>query len=59
LPISPRWRVLPAFTRYHRVVLAPVRDPELERLAAHREGIEEVDRRGGRRAGRVAASAEE
>lgn len=34
--------VLPALTRHHRVVLASVRDPELERLAATRSTIDEV-----------------
>jgi uncharacterized protein (DUF58 family) len=34
--------VLPALTRHHRVVLASVRDPELERLAATRTTIDEV-----------------
>lgn len=34
--------VLPALTRHHRVVLASVRDPELERLAATRGTIDEV-----------------
>ncbi len=34
--------VLPALTRHHRVVLASVRDPELERLAATRATIDEV-----------------
>ena len=34
--------VLPALTRHHRVVLASVRDPELEALAATRVSIDEV-----------------
>ena len=34
--------VLPALTRHHRVVLASVRDPELELLAATRTTIDEV-----------------
>ena len=34
--------VLPSLTRHHRVVLASVRDPELERLAAARSSIDEV-----------------
>jgi uncharacterized protein (DUF58 family) len=34
--------VLPSLTRHHRVVLASVRDPELERLAATRGTIDEV-----------------
>ncbi|MBF4162995.1 DUF58 domain-containing protein [Nocardioides acrostichi] len=34
--------VLPALTRYHRVVLASVRDPELERLAGVRDTIDDV-----------------
>ena len=34
--------VLPALTRHHRVVLASVRDPELEALAATRASIDEV-----------------
>lgn len=34
--------VLPALTRHHRVVLASVRDPELDRLAAARDSIDEV-----------------
>ena len=34
--------VLPTLTRHHRVVLASVRDPELERLATARSSIEEV-----------------
>ena len=34
--------VLPSLTRHHRVVLASVRDPELERLAATRSTIDEV-----------------
>jgi uncharacterized protein (DUF58 family) len=34
--------VLPALTRHHRVVLASVRDPELDRLATARESIDEV-----------------
>ena len=34
--------VLPALTRHHRVVLASVRDPELEALAATRTSIDEV-----------------
>jgi uncharacterized protein (DUF58 family) len=34
--------VLPALTRHHRVVLASVRDPALERLAAARGSLEEV-----------------
>jgi uncharacterized protein (DUF58 family) len=34
--------VLPALTRHHRVVLASVRDPELEVLAATRGTIDEV-----------------
>ena len=34
--------VLPALTRHHRVVLASVRDPELEVLAATRTTIDEV-----------------
>jgi uncharacterized protein (DUF58 family) len=34
--------VLPVLVRHHRVVLASVRDPELERLAAARDGLDEV-----------------
>ncbi|MFB9315641.1 DUF58 domain-containing protein [Nocardioides plantarum] len=34
--------VLPALTRHHRVVLASVRDPELDRLASTRDTIDEV-----------------
>ena len=34
--------VLPALTRHHRVVLASVRDPALEQLAATRGTIDEV-----------------
>jgi uncharacterized protein (DUF58 family) len=34
--------VLPTLTRHHRVVLASVRDPELDRLAAARTTIDEV-----------------
>lgn len=34
--------VLPALTRHHRVVLASVRDPELDRLAATRGTVDEV-----------------
>ena len=34
--------VLPALTRHHRVVLASVKDPALERLAAARADVEEV-----------------
>ncbi|MEO7745719.1 MAG: DUF58 domain-containing protein, partial [Actinomycetota bacterium] len=34
--------VLPVLTRHHRVVLASVRDPELDRLAARRSTIDEV-----------------
>lgn len=34
--------VLPALTRHHRVVLASVKDPALEQLAAARESIDEV-----------------
>lgn len=34
--------VLPVLTRHHRVVLASVRDPELERLAAARGTLDEV-----------------
>jgi uncharacterized protein (DUF58 family) len=34
--------VLPSLTRHHRVVLASVRDPELERLAASRGSVDEV-----------------
>ncbi len=34
--------VLPALLRHHRVVLASVRDPELERLAATRTTLDEV-----------------
>jgi uncharacterized protein (DUF58 family) len=34
--------VLPSLTRHHRVVLASVRDPELERLAAARRSVDEV-----------------
>lgn len=34
--------VLPALTRHHRVVLASVRDPALERLAATRSTVAEV-----------------
>jgi uncharacterized protein (DUF58 family) len=34
--------VLPSMTRHHRVVLASVRDPELERLAATRASVDEV-----------------
>ena len=34
--------VLPTLTRHHRVVLASVKDPALDRLAAARAGIDEV-----------------
>uniref|UniRef100_UPI00286B1354 DUF58 domain-containing protein n=1 Tax=Nocardioides sp. TaxID=35761 RepID=UPI00286B1354 len=34
--------VLPALTRHHRVVLASVKDPALDRLAAARQSIDEV-----------------
>src|SRR6478609_2247708 len=34
--------VLPVLTRHHRVVLASVRDPELERLSTARESLDEV-----------------
>jgi uncharacterized protein (DUF58 family) len=34
--------VLPALTRHHRVVIASVRDPELNRLAASRSTVDEV-----------------
>ncbi|GAA5155250.1 DUF58 domain-containing protein [Nocardioides marinquilinus] len=34
--------VLPALTRHHRVVLASVRDPELDRLTTRRETVDEV-----------------
>jgi uncharacterized protein (DUF58 family) len=34
--------VLPVLVAHHRVVLASVRDPELERLAAARDGLDEV-----------------
>ncbi|MDX6359415.1 MAG: hypothetical protein QOH37_2469 [Nocardioidaceae bacterium] len=34
--------VLPVLVRHHRVVLASVRDPELERMAADRAGLDEV-----------------
>jgi len=34
--------VLPVLVSHHRVVLASVRDPELERMAAAREGLDEV-----------------
>jgi uncharacterized protein (DUF58 family) len=34
--------VLPVLVRHHRVVLASVRDPELERLAGARDGLDEV-----------------
>ncbi|CAN5553566.1 DUF58 domain-containing protein [soil metagenome] len=34
--------VLPALTRHHRVVLASVRDPELERLTTARADLDEV-----------------
>ncbi|QCW51728.1 DUF58 domain-containing protein [Nocardioides dongxiaopingii] len=34
--------VLPTLTRHHRVVLASVRDPELDRLTAARDTLEEV-----------------
>jgi uncharacterized protein (DUF58 family) len=34
--------VLPVLVRHHRVVLASVRDPELERMAADRGGLDEV-----------------
>ena len=34
--------VLPALTRHHRVVLASVKDPALEQLAAARDSIDEV-----------------
>lgn len=34
--------VLAALTRHHRVVLASVRDPELERLAGTRDSLDEV-----------------
>ena len=33
---------LPVLVRHHRVVLASVRDPELSRLAAARDGLDEV-----------------
>ncbi len=34
--------VLPVLVRHHRVVLASVRDPELERMARSRDGLDEV-----------------
>jgi uncharacterized protein (DUF58 family) len=34
--------VLPVLVRHHRVVLASVRDPELERLASARDGLDQV-----------------
>jgi len=34
--------VLPVLVAHHRVVLASVRDPELERMAAGRQGLDEV-----------------
>jgi uncharacterized protein (DUF58 family) len=34
--------VLPALTRHHRVILASVRDPELNRLADERSTVDEV-----------------
>ncbi|MGA8247312.1 MAG: DUF58 domain-containing protein, partial [Nocardioides sp.] len=34
--------VLPVLVRHHRVVLASVQDPELSRLAAARDGLDEV-----------------
>jgi uncharacterized protein (DUF58 family) len=34
--------VLPALTRHHRVVLASVRDPELDRLTTRRDSVDEV-----------------
>jgi uncharacterized protein (DUF58 family) len=34
--------VLPVLVAHHRVVLASVRDPELERMASAREGLDEV-----------------
>lgn len=34
--------VLPALTRHHRVVLASVRDPELDRLASSRDDLDQV-----------------
>ena len=34
--------MLPTLTRHHRVVLASVRDPALDRLAAARGSVEEV-----------------
>ena len=34
--------VLPVLVAHHRVVLASVRDPELERMAAARDGLDEV-----------------
>jgi len=34
--------VLPVLVAHHRVVLASVRDPELERMAGAREGLDEV-----------------
>ena len=34
--------ILPVLTRHHRVVLASVRDPELDRLAAQRDTLDEV-----------------
>ncbi|WP_340537053.1 DUF58 domain-containing protein [Nocardioides sp. GXZ039] len=34
--------VLPALTRHHRVVIASVRDPELDRLTSTRDTIDEV-----------------
>ena len=43
--------VLPALTRHHRVVLASVRDPELDRLAATRDHPRRGLRRRRRRAG--------
>ena len=35
-------RCCPSLVRHHRVVLASVRDPELERLARSRDGLDEV-----------------
>ena len=43
--------VLPTLTRHHRVVLASVRDPALDRLAADRGDARRGVRRGRRRAG--------
>ena len=34
--------MLPVLVRHHRVVLASVRDPELERMARSRDGLDEV-----------------